>query len=961
VSGACSLHASPGIPLGLGFGKTLAHARQPHRPQSALPEPRDVVLSPMSFPATHATFAAASHSRFVQRIRRRYAAELALLPPGAPDAAGITALVQLLQQRGHELSTALRIARQLVVERLAVLDVEQGAPLEVVTGTMTALAEATLELALAQAQAEADERHGVPRAADGRRMDLWIVGMGKLGARELNVSSDIDLIYVYDDDGQTDGPRPCSYHEYFGFVARRLYALIGDTTEHGFVFRVDLALRPNGNSGPPVVSLAMLEEYFQVQGREWERFAWLKSRVVAPRVAVESGQALALRSLVTPFVYRRYLDYGVFEGLRQLHRKIRDEAQRRAAGRPERANDVKLSRGGIREIEFIVQLILVVRGGQFPEIRTRSTLRGLQRLVARGLMKAETAEKLAQAYTFLRRVEHRIQYLDDQQTHLLPAADEDLVWLGLSLGTPCSRPPSCRMLDELLEVREFVAAEFDALLREGQGSAPADNGRNVCRSCGPGPLPVDSEALLERLPPALAERVRGLAALPRVQALRDESRMRLGRLVQKTALALQGDGCTAEGATRFIDWLEPLLRRESYLALLLERPEVHRRLLRLLGLARWPMQYLMRHPGVIDELADERLLHQRFDRAALQAELDERVAALQRAGEDDEEKLLDTLRHAHHAEVFRILVRDVEKALTVEQVADDLSALADTLLDTTLRWAWARLKQRHRPEPGLAVIAYGKLGGKELGYGGDLDVVFVYDDSDEADKQQAQEVYAAFVRKLITWLTLRTAAGELFDIDTALRPNGNSGLLVTSIDAFERYQDGRGSNTAWTWEHQALTRARFAAGCARVAPRFEATRRAVLTATRDPAALRDEVRAMREKVRAARPVPAGRFDVKHSPGGMMDVEFAVQYLVLAHGAAHAALLDNAGNIALLQRAEDHGLLPTGVGRAAADAYRELRRAQHRSRLDEKPTQFEADDTLAAARDAVLALWQAVFG
>lgn len=920
----------------------------------------------MSSPATTAqpwaaTFAAASHSRFVQRIRRRYAAELPLLPPGAPDAAGITALVLLLQGRGHDLATALRIARQLVVERLAVLDVEQGAPLEVITGTMTALAEATLELALAQAQAEADARHGVPRGADGRRMDLWIVGMGKLGARELNVSSDIDLIYVYDDEGHTDGARPCSHHEYFGFVAKRLYALIGDTTEHGFVFRVDLALRPNGNSGPPVVSLAMLEEYFQVQGREWERFAWLKSRVVAPRAAVESGQALALRSLVTPFVYRRYLDYGVFEGLRQLHRKIRDEAQRRAAGRPERANDVKLSRGGIREIEFIVQLILVVRGGQFPEIRTRSTLRGLQRLVARGLMKAETADKLAQAYTFLRRVEHRIQYLDDQQTHLLPAADEDLVWLGLSLGSPCSRPPSCRMLDELLEVREFVAAEFDALLREGQGAAPADNGRTVCRGCGPGPLPVDSEALLDRLPPALAERVRGLAALPRVQALRDESRLRLGRLVQKTALALQAEACVAEGATRFIDWLEPLLRRESYLALLLERPEVHRRLLRLLGLARWPMQYLMRHPGVIDELADERLLHQRFDRAALQAELDERLAAWQRAGEDDEEKLLDTLRHAHHAEVFRILVRDVEKTLTVEQVADDLSALADTLLDTTLRWAWARLKQRHRADPGLAVIAYGKLGGKELGYGGDLDVVFVYDDSDEADKQQAQEVYAAFVRKLITWLTLRTAAGELFDIDTALRPNGNSGLLVTSIDAYERYQDGRGSNTAWTWEHQALTRARFAAGCSRVAPRFEATRRAVLTAARDPAALRDEVRAMREKVRAARPVPAGRFDVKHSPGGMMDVEFAVQYLVLAHGAAHATLLDNAGNIALLQRAEAAGLLPAGIGHAAADAYRELRRAQHRARLDEKPTQFEADATLDGARVAVLALWQAVFG
>jgi glutamate-ammonia-ligase adenylyltransferase len=356
-------------------------------------------------------------------------------------------------------------------------------------------------------------------------------------------------------------------------------------------------------------------------------------------------------------------------------------------------------------------------------------------------------------------------------------------------------------------------------------------------------------------------------------------------------------------------------------------------------------------------------LQQRFDAATFKAELEDRRSGWERSGEADEDKLLDTLRRAHHAEVFRTLVRDVEGRISVEQVADDLSALADSILDITLRWAWAHLKQRHRVTPGIAVIAYGKLGGLELGYGSDLDVVFLYDDSDEtseADKQAAQAVYAAFVRKVITWLTLRTAAGELFDIDTALRPNGNSGLLVTSVDAYERYQVGRGSNTAWTWEHQALTRARVAAGTPAVARRFEGIRRSVLTAPRDAAALRDEIRVMREKVRAARPVPAGRYDVKHSPGGMMDVEFAVQFLVLSQSAAHPVLLDNAGNIALLQRAEGQGLLPLGVGRAAADAYRELRRAQHQARLDERATQFEPD-SLAVQRDAVLALWHAVFG
>jgi glutamate-ammonia-ligase adenylyltransferase len=310
--------------------------------------------------------------------------------------------------------------------------------------------------------------------------------------------------------------------------------------------------------------------------------------------------------------------------------------------------------------------------------------------------------------------------------------------------------------------------------------------------------------------------------------------------------------------------------------------------------------------------------------------------------------------------VFRTLVRDVEGSLSVEAVADELSTLADTLVGCTLNWAWSRLKQRHRDSPRFAVIAYGKLGSKELGYGSDLDVVFLYDDQDEADADRAQEVYGAFVRKLITWLTLRTAAGELFDIDTALRPNGNSGLLVTSMASFERYQQGRGGNSAWTWEHQAVTRARFCAGTPALAERFEAVRRQVLATPRDAAALAVEVRAMRDRVRLSRPVRGGQFDVKHSVGGMIDIEFAVQYLVLANSARHPELLANVGNIALLGLAQAAGLLPAAVGVAAGDAYRELRRAQHRARLNEQPTQFAAD-AFMPQREAILAAWHAVFG
>jgi [glutamine synthetase] adenylyltransferase / [glutamine synthetase]-adenylyl-L-tyrosine phosphorylase len=894
------------------------------------------------------TLASAAHSRFVQRIRRRYAAELALLPPGLPDNSGLAALMARLQTKGYALAQALRVVRHLVLERLAVLDVEQNATLADVTTTMTTLAEITLNTALTQALHDNDARFGAPRSATGVRIELWVVGMGKLGAHELNVSSDIDLIYVYAEDGQTDGAQSISAHEYFAHVAKSLYTLVGDTTDDGLVFRMDLALRPNGKSGPAAVSLAMLEEYFQVQGREWERFAWLKSRVVAPGAhnsAALGLHVLGLREVVSAFVYRRYLDYSVFDGLRQLHAKVREDAQRRAAGRPERANDVKLGRGGIREIEFIVQLLQVARGGQFPEMRTRSTLKALGKLVDSGLMTPEVAAQLGAAYEFLRQVEHRIQYLDDQQTHQLPTDAADLTWIAHSLALANTEA----LLQKLHNTRELVAAEFDSLLHDHRKSSSHSTAAKH---------PVDSPVFLDELPLELKNRLQPLCEHSKVQQLSADSKLRLAHLIDRTAQAVKNQQCGMEGALRFVDWLEPLLRRDNHLTLLVERPEVQTRLLRLLGLARWPMRYLMRHPGVMDELADQHTLRSRFDAASYTHELTTRHAAWVQAGQADEESLLDTLRHAHHAEVFRTLVRDVEGVITVEQVADDLSALADATLNLTLRWAWQHLRQAHRAQPRMAVIAYGKLGGKELGYGSDLDVVFVFDDAEEADPDHAAEVYGAFARKLIQWLTLRTAAGELFDIDTALRPNGNSGLLVTSLSAFERYQTGRGSNAAWAWEHQALTRARWCAGWQPLEAPFNAVRHSVLCAVRDAASLRHEVVTMRQKLRDAHPVKPGQFDVKHSPGGMLDVEFAVQYLVLSHGATHADLLADVGNIALLLRAQAHGLLQGAVGEQAAQAYRDLRRAQHHARLNEQPTQV-AMAQLAPQRAAVLALWAVV--
>jgi len=887
------------------------------------------------------------YSRFVQRLQRRYGDVLKVLAPGIPSRESLKAAYEALTATGLDTGAALRVLRQITLERLAQLDCTQQAPLDRVTRSMTWLAEVTLDIAWQQVMADLDTLHGAPTKANGERAEMWIIGMGKLGARELNVSSDIDLIYVYDEDGQTqgnsEGRNKVSCQEYFTRAVKRMYALIGETTEHGFVFRVDLALRPNGNSGPSVVSLDALEEYLLVQGREWERFAWMKSRVVAPRSAVLNGSAQALRGVVLPFVFRRYLDYNVFESLRTLHQQIRDHASKRSAGHPERANDVKLSRGGIREIEFTVQLLQVVRGGQFPELRTRPTLDALQRVAKAGLMPQATADALSAAYVFLRQVEHRIQYLDDQQTHVLPTRDDDLAWIAQTLGFA----GACAFLTELDAHREVVAQEFDTLLG-GDRDCKGCNGKNGKSAREH----ADLDAVLTDFRGPVRERLALWGENTRVLALRDDARGRLMRLLQRTAQWLDVGRVSEEAVLRMADWIEPLLRRESYLALMLERPSVHERLLRLLGAAKWPARYLLQHPGVIDELAGGNLFSSRFDAHEFEADLQARLVALQRTGEDDEESLLNLLRRAHHAEQFRTLARDVEGVLTVEQVADDLSALADAVLRVTARWCWSRLKTRHREEPAIAIIGYGKLGGKELGYGSDLDIVFVYEDEDE----RAQETYAAYVRKLINWMTVKTAEGDLYEIDTALRPNGNSGLLVTRFEAYADYQQQRGSNTAWTWEHQAMTRARFVMGLPGLSPLFDGVRHAVIGAPRDPSSLKAEIVAMRERVREGHPVKADRFDVKHSPGGMVDAEFVVQYLVLLHTAAYPQLADNVGNIALLQRAEAAALLPAGMGLAAANAYRELRRVQHRARLNEEPTDVPLE-LLAAEREAVLSLWR----
>jgi glutamate-ammonia-ligase adenylyltransferase len=579
------------------------------------------------------------HSRLAQRLRRRYAGELARLPAGSPTRqAQNLLLTSLLEQLPTDVATALRITRQLVLERLLTLDCAQALPLAGVTQAMTDLAELTLDTAYQHADSELRAQHGAPLNPQGAPAGLCILGMGKLGARELNVSSDIDLIYVFDSDGQTAGvaqpasqPRGViSNQEYFGKLVRAMQTLIGSVTEHGFVFRVDLALRPNGNSGPNAISLDALEDYFQIQGREWERLAWLKARVVAPQTAIGSPCARALRALVTPLSFAATSTTA--SSTPCAYCTARSATTPPSAAPPTRSAPMMSSChvGASARSNSSCNCCKLCAAGSSPSCEPVPRSAPCNAWPRRGCCPRTRRWSLARPM-FLRQVEHRIQYLDDQQTHVLPTDAADLQWIAHSLGLADSAALSVT----LHQHRERVAKEFDGLLG-GSGEAPA-TGTPVSASTARGGL----EQLLAMLEaPAHADLHARLAlwrTSPRVAALRDDARERLWRLLLRTAQWLHEGEASVSGCVALLDWMESILRRESYLALLLERPRVHARLLRLLGAARWPARYLLKHPGVIDELATVSMLDERFDAAAFTRELEGRYTHLRASGQDDEE------------------------------------------------------------------------------------------------------------------------------------------------------------------------------------------------------------------------------------------------------------------------------------------------------------------------------------
>ncbi|MEP6607695.1 MAG: bifunctional [glutamate--ammonia ligase]-adenylyl-L-tyrosine phosphorylase/[glutamate--ammonia-ligase] adenylyltransferase [Burkholderiaceae bacterium] len=875
-------------------------------------------------------------------------------------------------ESAHRLSIALRRLRRQVMMSLIARDATGHADLAEVVGTMTALAELSLQAAIALHARELAAIHGTPLSTDEVPQDLLVVGMGKLGGGELNVSSDIDLIFVYGEDGETRGDgaiRSITNHEFFARLGRRLIALLNDFTADGFVFRVDMRLRPNGVSGPLAVSNAMLEQYLMAQGREWERFAWLKNRVVsAPVFASESqfdAQCAALERVVRPFVFRKYLDFGAIAALRELHKLIRAEADRRTAHRDRRldgaGSNVKLGRGGIRELEFVAQTFQIIRGGRELRLRSKSTLQTLQTLSAFGVLPAAICDQLCAAYVFLRNLEHALQYVDDLQTHVVPSDPAALEVVAKLLGARSLEA----MLGEYRAIQKFVAETFDDIFAESDPEGP-----EVLTPLQFGPAGADDGVLIDDLrergfgdPAATVQRVRSVLDSRRVQSGSEAARIGLQRLLQRalqTAIEHSHRAGAAhdigpdEHLARFAQLADVVAGRNTYVALLNEFPRAFERVMRMLAASRWATHYLVRHPILLDELLDDRLLEHEPDWVAWSSAVQQQLTE----ASSDQEQQMNLLRDAHHAQVFRLLIADLDGRLTVERLADHLSALADATLELALRTVWTTLLRKHRAAPRFAVIAYGKLGGKELGYESDLDLIFLYDDDDPA----APGIYATFARRLLTWLNTQTSSGKLFEIDLRLRPDGNAGLMVSPFAAFSRYQrnDAGGGHGAWPWEHQALTRARFCAGEPDIGLMFEDERRHVLVQPRNEDPLRSNVLGMRDRILAGHPNTSTLFDVKHDRGGMIDIEFIVQYLVLRHARQHPALLRNAGNIALLQMAGELRLIDQTLAGELADAYRAFRRIQHRLRLNgaeraRLPAQ-EVDREIAAVGQ----LWDAVF-
>jgi len=856
----------------------------------------------------------------------------------------------------------LRRFRQREMLRILWRDFNRVADTMETTRDTSRLAEACIAAAQDWWHRQLAEMHGRPRDPEGNPQELVVIAMGKLGAAELNLSSDVDLIFAYPRAGGTDGEdKPLSNEEYFIKLGRRLIASIDRATPEGFVFRVDMRLRPYGQSGALVLNFAAMQKYYRDQGRDWERYALIKARPITGTERDGKELMLSLR----PFVYRRYIDFGAIESLREMKGMIDSEVRRRGI-----EDDVKLGPGGIREVEFIAQCFQIIRGGRSRALRRRKLLPVLDTLVEEGYMTGPAVEELKAAYLFLRNTEHAIQGYDDRQSQKLPSAEDARQALLVALDFPDWES----FTDTLDRHRARVEHYFSELIAPAEGEAGHESRVELW------PDNLEPERLVafgfedgERVGAALAE----LRDSNRRRQMQSESRERLNMFVPRLlqVCAARGDG--DEALLRLLPMVQAVVRRSVYLVMLLENPDALEELVLLCAASPWIAEQLTHHPVLLEQLLDAPNLYAVPDRPALQEALRRQLARL---APDDLEANMDTLRYFKATQVLGVAASELTGRLPLMKVSDKLTFLAEVILEQALKLAWFDLVRKHgRPrrageadpaaafpaDTGFAILGYGKLGGIELGYGSDLDMVFIFDAAGQGVTDGERQIdnsvfYTRLGQRIIHILDTRTAMGQLYEVDMRLRPSGDSGMLVASFAAFRDYQ----LNTAWTWEHQALVRSRFIAGDEKLGRRCAELRREVLVRRRPEEQLREEVTRMRDKMREhllpANASSADVFHLKHGRGGIVDIEFMVQYAVLAWSHRYPELTTWSDNIRILETLRRQGLFTRPEATALTEAYIAYRSAVHQQALQQQE-EVTGDERFREERAAVRGKWEDLLG
>ena len=854
----------------------------------------------------------------------------------------------------------LRRLRRAAMARIAFRDLAELAPLDETLGDLSDLADACCEAALRFVESRLQVRHGLPRTEDGQVIRPVVLGMGKLGGRELNFSSDIDLIFCHTAAGETDGARRISSDEYFPKLAQDVSRLLASRTEDGFVFRVDTMLRPFGSAGALSASFAALEDYYQVHGREWERYALIKARPIAGDI--DAGFEL-LKSL-RPFVYRRYLDYNAIGNLRDLKRMIEDEVRRKGLH-----DNIKLGAGGIRELEFIVQSFQLVRGGQEAMLRDARLRPVLRHLGEAGHLAPAITQRLDESYVFLRRVENAIQMYADEQAHALPVQPE----LRSALCAALSFEHWDALLAAIEDVRCFVKEQFQSVFATDEAARVEIPLRGLIEALWNDAL--EGDAALEALYAAgfrqrtaiLLDDLSALKSARLVRGMREDAVQKLIGLIALLAEESLGQPGPDVALRRTLKVLQAVAGRTTYLALLREGAAARSQLLRLCAASPWLSEFIAQSPVLLDTLLDPRTLYEPPEREELFSELRRRCAEF---GASDTEAAMDTLRRYQKEITLRVAAADLVHALPLVKVSDRLTWLAEAIVAQALEFAWAEMRAQYGQPmrsdgapAGFAVIGYGKLGGIELGYGSDLDLVFLHDcDQLDEDSQGGPRridngtYFARLAQRLINWLATQTSAGRAYEVDMELRPNGRSGLLVSSQSSFADYQRSQ----AWTWEHQALTRARPVAGSAGIADEFARLRAEVMGRRREVERLRREIAEMRAKMRESLDKSTAEgWDVKQGVGGLIDLEFITQFLVLRDAHRDPAIAEWSDNWRQLEALERAGSVRADEKRELIDCYRRYRAWAHARALQQESALTPAD-AFIEQRACVAAHWKRLF-